>query len=186
MTTSHTPPAPLRPSHREEASKRAEAPRATPTLAQQAAAPLLIQVVAEPGAVQPTPRLQQRSAPPPAAKLAAAPQKPLAAIESAPPLPAVLLAAAPGVHHIAPVRTRPADGLAPSAQPHPSAPPLVTPTAMTPPAAPAPPVIRVTIGRIVIKAESGKPSKPARAPSASAQSGLSLDAYLQTRRGGDA
>jgi hypothetical protein len=47
-------------------------------------------------------------------------------------------------------------------------------------------VIRVTIGRIVIKAEGGKPSKPARPHPAPAKPGLSLDAYLKRRGGGDA
>jgi hypothetical protein len=51
-------------------------------------------------------------------------------------------------------------------------------------AAPPAPVIRVSIGRIVVKAENLPAAKPA--PARSAQPALSLDGYLKTRSGGDA
>jgi hypothetical protein len=48
------------------------------------------------------------------------------------------------------------------------------------------PTVRVTIGRIVIKAENANPTQPAKArPAPSAKPALSLDDYLKTRRGGD-
>lgn len=54
------------------------------------------------------------------------------------------------------------------------------------PAAVNAPTVRVTIGRIVIKAENANPTQPAKArPASSAKPALSLDDYLKTRRGGD-
>ncbi len=50
--------------------------------------------------------------------------------------------------------------------------------------APSAPVIRVSIGRIIVKAENPPAVKPA--PARPAQPVLSLDGYLKTRSGGDA
>lgn len=47
------------------------------------------------------------------------------------------------------------------------------------------PSIRVTIGRIVIKAESGNAPKPPKGRASASGPVLSLDAYLRARQGGD-
>lgn len=187
IAPSHALPAPPRSAQSEDVSKREGTSRVTPTLAQgvqRVAEPLLIQVVAEPGATQPPP-LPSRSAPPAAAPISA-PRNPLDATQSAAPLPVALAVTLAETHRAAPERTRPADAFALRPQPGISAPPRAAPAAVTPPAVPTPPVIRVTIGRIVIKAEGGKPPKPTKPYPVPAKSELSLDAYLKSRRGGDA
>lgn len=164
MPPSHAHPAPPRSSQSEDTSKREGASRVTPTLAQgvqRVAEPLLVQVVAEPGVAQPA-ALPPLSASPAVAAPISTPRKPLDATQGAAPLPVARAATLSETHRAAPERTRPADVFASRSQPRISAPPRAAPAAVTPPAALAPPVIRVTIGRIVIKAEGGKPPKPAK------------------------
>jgi hypothetical protein len=61
--------------------------------------------------------------------------------------------------------------------------PAAQPVGVNAPASPAP-VIRVSIGRIVVKAENPPSAKPASPRPA--QPALSLDGYLKTRSGGEA
>jgi hypothetical protein len=194
---SHALPTPLLQSGREgqpgseNASERAEKPRTTPTPAQGVVTssltyPVPKQVVAEPGATQ-----MQRSLPTvygssPGAEPVSMPRTSLAAAQSTALLQVSQPIALDDASSPASDRMRPPDAGAPRSQPSLNASRPASSVTVTPPVAPPPPIIRVTIGRIVIKADDGKPARPAKSHPVQAKPGLSLDAYLNSRRDGDA